>query len=119
MFWRPFMKLLIVGSRGIEDISLEEYVPEGVKCIISGGANGVDTLAEKYADKHKISKWILRPKYEKYGKAAPLKRNEEMVELCDEVLVIWDGISRGTKHTIDFAQKKNKPTRVILWKKKL
>ena len=108
------MKLLIVGSRGIEDVSLEEYVPDGVEWIISGGACGVDASAEKYADEHKISKLILRPKYEKYGKAAPIKRNEEMVELCDEVLVIWDGVSRGTKHTIDFAQKKNKPTRVIL-----
>ena len=111
------MKLLIVGSRGIDGISLEEYVPEGVEWIISGGAGGVDTLAEKYADKHKLSKLILRPKYEKYGKGAPLKRNEEMVELCDEVLVIWDGVSRGTNYTIDFAQKKNKPTRVVILEK--
>ena len=112
------MKLLIVGSRGITNVSLEEYIPREAEWIISGGAGGVDTLAEKYADEHRISKLILRPKYEKYGKAAPLKRNEEMVDLCDEVLVIWDGTSRGTKHTIEYAKKKNKPLRTVIWKNK-
>ena len=111
------MKLLIVGSRGIEDFSLEEYIPKETEWIISGGAGGVDTLAEKYADEHRISKLILRPRYDRYGKAAPLKRNEEMVDLCDEALVIWDGASRGTKHTIDFAKAKNKPLRIVLVEK--
>ena len=111
------MKLLIVGSRGIEDVSLEEYVPEGVEWIISGGAGGVDTLAEKYADKHRLSKLILRPQYEKYGKGAPLKRNEEMVELCDEVLVIWDGRSKGSLSTVKYAKEMNKNVNVITYEK--
>ena len=108
------MKLLVVGSRGITDFCLDKYIPKDVECIISGG---VDTLAEKYADAHRLSKLILRPQYARYGKAAPLKRNEQMVELCDEVLVIWDGTSRGTKHTIDLAKAKNKPLRVVLVEK--
>ena len=110
------MKLLIVGSRGITDFCLDKYIPKDVECIISGGAGGVDTLAEKYADAHRLSKLILRPQYTRYGKAAPLMQNEQMVELCDEVLVIWDGASHGTKHTIDLAKAKNKPLRVVLWK---
>ncbi|MDD6762434.1 MAG: hypothetical protein PUD92_02155 [Clostridiales bacterium] len=44
---------------------------------------------------------------------APLKRNDAMVELADMVPVIWDGISRGSKHTIDYAKKLNKEVRVI------
>ena len=108
------MKLLIVGSRSIKDCNLERYVPEGVTMIISGGALGIDALAEKYADKKRISKLILRPQYNLYGKAAPLKRNEQMIELCDMALVIWDGISNGTKHTIRYAEKCGK--KVILIK---
>ena len=107
------MKLLIAGSRSIEEFDLERYVPEGVDLIISGGAGGVDSLAEKYADRKRISKLILRPRYELYGKAAPLKRNQIMVELADEVLIIWDGSSRGTMYTAEYAQKMDKPVTVI------
>lgn len=107
------MKLLIVGSRSITDYDLSLCVDERVDLIISGGAAGVDTLAEKYADKKGISKLILRPDYTRYGKAAPIIRNKMMVDLCDALIVIWDGKSKGTKHTIDYAQKVGKPLTII------
>lgn len=102
------MKLLIAGSRGITDFDLSIHIPDGVNLIISGGAKGIDTLAEQYADSHGIEKLIVRPQYDKYGRAAPIKRNEKMVELCDAVLAIWDGTSRGTAYTLDYARKKGK-----------
>ena len=108
------MKLLIAGSRSIEDFDLSNYIPDETELIISGGANGIDRVAEKYADKNKLSKLILRPRYNLYGKAAPLKRNESMVDLCDCVLVIWDGTSKGTKYTIEYAKKKNKPVNIVI-----
>ena len=107
------MKLLIAGSRSITDFDISPYIPAGTSLIISGGANGVDTLAEEYADKKRISKLILRPRYDLYRRAAPLKRNDEMVQLCDKVLIFWDGISKGTKHTIDYANKIGKPIEII------
>ena len=107
------MKLLIAGSRSIIDFDLSGYIPEDTELIISGGAGGVDTLAEKYADKNKISKLIHRPDYKRYGRGAPLKRNEVMIDEADRVLVIWDGKSKGTKYTIDYARKKGKPIEVV------
>lgn len=103
------MKLLIAGSRSIEKFDLSPYVFSDVDTIISGGACGVDHLAEKYADQHRLSKYILRPRYDLYGRAAPIKRNEQMVELADAVLVIWDGHSGGAIATAKHAQKRNKP----------
>ena len=108
------MKLLIAGSRSIKEFDLSPYIAPDVDTIISGAANGVDTIAEQYADKHKLSKIILRPDYRRYKRGAPLKRNDAMVELADMVLVIWDGVSRGSKHTIDYAKKLNKEVRVII-----
>lgn len=108
------MKLLIAGSRSITDFDLTPYIPQDVELIISGGADGVDTLAENYADKHKISKLILRPNYSRYKRSAPLKRNEEMVDIADSVLVIWNGKSKGTSHTVRYAQKNEKDLRIIL-----
>ena len=102
------MKLLIAGSRSIENFDLTNYIPPETDLIISGGAKGIDEIAENFADQHKISKLIIYPRYDIYGKAAPLKRNETMVNLADQILIIWDGISHGTKHTVSYAKKKNK-----------
>ena len=102
------MKLLIVGSRTITNFDLTGHIPEETELIICGGAKGVDTIAEQYADSHGIEKLIIKPQYEKFGRAAPIKRNEEMVALADVVLAIWDGRSRGTKYTVQYAEQKNK-----------
>lgn len=107
------MKILIVGSRSITAFDLSPYIPADVDTVISGGAEGIDTLAEQYADKHHLSKYIIRPRYELYGRAAPLKRNEQMVDMADTVLVIWDGHSKGTQYTVKYAEKKHKPLTVI------
>lgn len=107
------MKLLVVGSRSVKNFDLSPYISNNVEVIISGGANGVDFLAEKYADIHRISKYIIRPRYDIYGRGAPIKRNEEMVDISDAVLVIWDGQSKGTQHTIEYSKKTKKPITII------
>ncbi len=107
------MKLLIAGSRSITNFDLSPYISNDVDVIICGGAKGVDALAEDYADLHRLSKYIIRPRYDIFGRAAPLKRNEQMVDIADAVLVIWDGSSKGTQHTIKYAKKINKPLTVV------
>ena len=107
------MKLLVVGSRGMTEFDLSRYIPEDVDTIISGGAQGIDTLAEQYADAHRLSKYIIRPRYDLYGRVAPIKRNELMTEMADAVLIIWDGQSKGTQHTLNYARKMNKSITLV------
>ena len=108
------MKLLICGSRKVEKFDLSPHVHEGTTMIISGGAKGIDAIAEEYAKNHNIPTTIVRPDYARYGRgAAPLKRNREMVDMADAVLAIWDSKSSGTKHTIEYAEKTNTPVTVI------
>ena len=107
------MKLLIVGSRSITNFDLSPYISADVDTVISGGAGGNDSLAEGYADTHRLSKYILRPRYNLYGRSAPLKRNEEMVDMADAVLVIWDGCSKGTQYTLKYTKKINKPITLV------
>lgn len=107
------MKVLISGSRSIKIFNLSEYIPSNTELIICGGAEGIDTIAERYADQHRLSKLVLRPQYKLYGRAAPIKRNEEMVDMADLIIVIWDGISKGSQHTIRYAKKQNKALKVI------
>lgn len=107
------MKLMIAGSRSITDFDIAPYIPADTEVIISGGADGIDTLAEQYADKMKLSKYIMRPDYVRYRKGAPIKRNYEMVDFADMVLIFWDTVSKGTRSTIDYAKKVGKPIEVI------
>ena len=110
------MKLLVVGSRSITSFDLSQYIQSDVDTIISGGADGIDSLAEHYADLHRISKYILRPQYNIYGRAAPLKRNEQMVDMADAVLAIWDGDSKGVQYTLRYIKKVGKPLTLIIVK---
>ena len=107
------MKLMIVGSRSIRSFDLSPYIPPDIDTVISGGAAGIDRIAEEYADSHRLSKYIMRPQYNRYGRSAPLKRNERMVDLADAILIIWDGHSGGTQYTLKYAQKKDKPLTLV------
>lgn len=104
-------KTAIVGSRNL-NVNIENYIPPNTTLIISGGAKGIDKLAEYYANEHKIPIQTFLPNYETYGRAAPIVRNQEIVNACDTLVAIWDGKSKGTKSTIDFAIKSGKTVKI-------
>lgn len=108
------MKVAIVGSRSINDVDIKKHIPPDTTLIISGGAVGVDTLAERYADEHGIKKLILYPDYELYGKSAPLIRDKLIVDHADLVIAFWDGESRGTEFTISYAKRRNVPCEIYI-----
>ncbi len=94
------MKTAIIGSRGLKISNIGEYIPEGTDEIISGGARGIDTYAAEYARAHGIKLSEILPDYKKYGRAAPIVRNREIIESSDIVIALWDGHSHGTAHVI-------------------
>lgn len=106
----------IIGSRSIVTLNLDRYIDkEYISKIVSGGANGVDTLAEKWARQHGIEVLIYKPQYEVYGgKYAPIQRDKDLVAASDIVIAFWDGKSKGTKFTIDYARELGVPTVVHL-----
>lgn len=104
------MKVAIIGSRSVTDYSvvlkaIEESSFE-VTEVVSGGAKGVDTLAEKYAGESGLPTKVFLPDYTKHGKVAPHVRNSEILSYADKVIAIWDGKSRGTGSVIEKARKK-------------
>lgn len=109
------MKIAIIGSRNLQ-IEIDNYIPKNATEIITGGARGIDTLAYRYAKKNNIPCRIYPPMYEFYGRAAPIVRNKQIVEQSDLVLAFWDGVSSGTKFTINYAKKINKKVEVYLFK---
>lgn len=108
------MKVAIVGSRGLKVSNLENYLPDGVTEIISGGARGIDTCAREYTISKGIKLTEYLPEYEKYGRTAPLKRNITIIEHADLVLAFWDGASHGTKFVIDNCKRRGIPVKVFV-----
>ena len=118
------MKTIVAGCRWIEnyDIVCEAIEDSGFEIteVVSGAANGVDTLGENWANAHDIpikcfpANWknlkapraIIRTnRYGKYNARAGIDRNEEMAQYADALVAIWDGKSRGTSNMIELAHK--------------
>ncbi len=106
------MKVAVIGSRGLWVENLEEYLPEDTTEIVSGGARGVDTCAKNYAVRNNIKLTEFLPEYDKYGKIAPLLRNNEIIAYADIVLAFWDGQSRGTSYVISKCKQTGVPVKV-------
>jgi predicted Rossmann fold nucleotide-binding protein DprA/Smf involved in DNA uptake len=110
------MKLAVVGSRTITDYQVVREIlgNYAITQIVSGGATGIDSLAEQFsASIHLTAPKIFLPDWKQYGKSAGFIRNKDIVDYADAVVAIWDGISKGTKHSVDYAKKQGK--QVDVW----
>lgn len=106
----------VVGIRRFYDYEAMKEVLDGeeISLIVSGGAKGTDTLAERYAKEYNIPFIVHLPKWDKYGRAAGPIRNKLIVRDSDRIIAFWDGQSRGTKSTIELAEKAGKPVNIQL-----
>lgn len=115
------MKVIIAGSRGINDIG---YIAEAVQAsgfditeVVSGTAAGVDKLGEQYAANESIpvkefpADWkniavpgavVKSNQYGKYNAVAGHQRNTKMGDYADALIAVWDGKSRGTLSMIKY-----------------
>ena len=103
------MKVIIAGGRTFDNyamlcescdrtLSLQSEIE-----IVSGTANGADKLGERYAIERGFTVKQFPADWDKHGKSAGYKRNEEMAQYADALIAFWDGKSKGTKHMIDLA----------------
>lgn len=106
------MKIAVIGSRCIQISDIKEYIPDGATEIVSGGAKGVDMCARTYAQRNGLILTEFLPEYNKFGRAAPLRRNLQIIDYADVVIAIWDGKSKGTAYVIEQCKKQNKPIKV-------
>ena len=107
------MKLAIIGSRDVS-VDISKYIAEEPDEIVSGGARGIDTCAAEYASKKGIKLIEFLPEYSRYGRGAPLKRNEKIAEYADEAIALWDGRSKGTKYAIELFKRLGKRVEIVI-----
>lgn len=115
---------LVAGTRTFDDydflkqklnIMLQNY-PKTV--IVSGGAKGADSLAERYAEEYRLPFVLFPAEWDRYGKAAGYIRNKKMHEYIANMkhrgcAAFWDGKSKGTAHNFQLAEKYGTQIRII------
>jgi hypothetical protein len=113
---KPHIRAIaVVGSRTFCDYNrLCEILNElrqsesAIQKIWSGGADGADKLGARYARENHIEIEELLPKWNLYGRGAGLMRNTDIVIKSDMVVAFWDGVSHGTKDSINKARAQGK-----------
>lgn len=112
------MKVIVAGSRSIESLGVVKKAIEDsgfeITEIVSGRAKGVDRLGEHYALVKSIPTKLFPADWDKHGKAAGPMRNREMADYADAAVIIWDGVSTGTKHMIYEMNKRGKKCHIYM-----
>lgn len=112
-------KVIIAGSRTFRNHRIvrqycDKYLQNKTDIeIVSGGADGVDKLGEKYAREHNYKLTIMNADWKQHDKSAGPIRNRQMAEYADAAIVYWDMSSKGTKNMIDIAREKGLLVRVV------
>ena len=76
--------------------------------LIEGTNSGVETYSYKYAMKNNIEHMFISPKWKEFGSEAKIVSINQMIEKCNEGIVIWDGRSKECKYIIDELKRKDK-----------
>ena len=100
---------IIAGSRdNVSQVHIDHAMTKidwNVSKVISGTARGADVFGEVWAVRNGIPVDRYPADWDKFGKSAGYKRNEQMATVAEALVAVWDGESRGTSHMIDIAKK--------------
>jgi len=113
------MKVVIAGGRTFDNYELlktkcDEILKDYSDIeIVSGTAKGADKLGEMYSKEKGYGLKLFPADWKKFGKSAGIRRNEQMSDYSDMLIAFWDGLSKGTKHMIDYSNRKKLDVRVV------
>ena len=73
-----------------------------------GGGPGAERIAAKWAENRNVDQIVCRPDWNRHGKAAPFRRNDDLLNLIPKGIIAFPG-SGITENLIDKARQKGFP----------
>jgi len=123
------VRLAIVGSRGfsqwwglaaargiVEDVVAEAAARGDLELVVSGGAEGVDSIGAEVGRAHGVEVLVIVPQVRRWaGPGGFQERNREIVEACTHLLCVRDAGARsyGSGWTADEAVRRGKRVRRV------
>lgn len=117
------MKLFVCGSRTITDkewiySKIEECIADNQFTditLFNDNLQGVDSIAREWAESHNICIKNFPLPVPESPHSLFYKRDDRMVQECDFMLNVWDGISSESFNDIITAEKNQKPYKLCLY----
>ena len=76
--------------------------------LLHGGGPGAERIAAKWAESRNVDQVICKPDWNRHGKAAPFRRNDELLNLLPKGVITFPG-SGITENLIDKARQNGIP----------
>ena len=80
--------------------------------LIHGAAPGYEKIAASWADSRGVQQIVRRPQWNAHGKAAPFRRNDELLNLLPKGIIAFPG-SGVTENLVDEARQLGIPVHRI------
>ena len=102
------MRVLVCGGRNYRDRDRVFQVLDSIEpsVVIHGGARGADQLAGAWAKERQVSCKTYPAQWDRYGKSAGFRRNEQMLNEGNPDLIIAFPGGNGTAHMMRIARQR-------------
>ena len=80
--------------------------------LVHGGGAGVERIAASWAEQHGVHQVVCKPDWDRHGRAAPFRRNDELLNLLPKGLIAFPG-NGITENLVDKARALGIPVQKI------
>ena len=80
--------------------------------LVHGGGPGVEKIAARWAEKNGVHQIVCKPDWDRHGRAAPFRRNDELLNLLPKGVIAFPG-SGITENLVDKARQLGIPVQRV------
>ena len=101
--------IAVTGGKHLKDVDAVARSLDKVRAkyndmvLVHGGGPGVEKIASQWAERNEVHQIVCKPDWNRHGRAAPFRRNDELLNLLPKGVIAFPG-SGITDNLIDKAE---------------